>query len=69
MPRLVIDREKCLNSGQCAYLQPELFETDDEGAPVILISTPEGALMSKAEDAISMCPGQAISFFTRPPGD
>ena len=62
MPRLVIDRQKCLNSGQCAYLQPELFETDEEGAPVILIESPDGALVAKAQDAISMCPGQAISF-------
>ena len=62
MPRLVIDHEKCLNSGQCAYLQPELFEIDEEGAPIILVDAPDAALMAKAEEAITMCPGQAISL-------
>jgi ferredoxin len=62
MPRLVIDQEKCLNSGQCAYLQPELFEIDEEGAPVILVDAPDGALIAQAQEAVTMCPGQAISL-------
>ena len=62
VPRLVIDHEKCLNSGQCAYMQPELFKTDDDGAPVILVESADGEMRAKAEDAIAMCPGQAISF-------
>ena len=62
MPRLVVDQEKCLNSGQCAYLQPELFKLDDDGYPVVIIESPEGELRVKAEDAITMCPGQAISL-------
>lgn len=63
MPRIVIDQEKCLHSGQCAYLQPELFEIDDEGAPVILNDSPDTeALIAKARDAIDMCPAQAISL-------
>lgn len=62
MPRLVIDHEKCLNSGQCAYLQPELFEIDEAGSPLIRVESVAGELMAKAEDAIAMCPGQAISF-------
>lgn len=62
MPRLVIDHDKCLNSGQCAYLQPELFEIDDDGRPCIRVAAPEGDLIAKAQDAIAMCPGQAISF-------
>ena len=63
MPRIVIDLEKCLNSGQCAYLQPEIFELDDDGAPVVLIESPEDeALLAKARDAITMCPSQAISL-------
>lgn len=60
MPKLVIDQEKCLNSGQCAYLHPELFELDDECAPQVLNPTPSGELIAKASDAIEMCPSQAI---------
>ena len=62
MPTLTIDREKCLNSGQCAYLQPELFQLDDCGEPQVLIERPTGALIAKANDAIEMCPSQAISL-------
>jgi ferredoxin len=62
MPRIVIDQQKCVNSGQCAYLQPELFATDDEGTPSVRVESPQGQLIAKAEDAIAMCPGQAISF-------
>ena len=62
MPKLIIDPEKCLNSGQCAYLQPELFEMDDDGAPVVLNKHPDGDLIAKANDAIEMCPSQAISL-------
>ncbi len=63
MPRLVIDHDKCLNSGQCAYLQPELFEIKEDGAPTVLVEAPDDeALIAKAQDAITMCPGQAISL-------
>jgi len=60
--KLSIDREKCLNSGQCAYLQPELFQLDDRGEPQVLDEQPSGDLIAKANDAIEMCPSQAISF-------
>ena len=62
MPKLMIDQEKCVNSGQCAYMQPELFELDADGAPHVLHSTPTGDLIAKANDAIQMCPAQAISM-------
>ena len=58
----MIDRERCLNSGQCAYLQPELFELDDGGEPQVLNEQPSGDLIVKANDAIEMCPSQAISM-------
>ncbi len=62
MTKLVIDPDKCLSSGQCAYLQPELFELDDDGSPSVLHDQPAGELIAKANDAIEMCPGQAISL-------
>lgn len=62
MAKLTIDYDKCLSSGQCAYLQPELFDLNDDGAPRVLIEQPEGELIAKARDAIQMCPAQAISL-------
>ncbi len=62
MAKLVIDLHKCLNSGQCAYLQPELFALNDDGEPRVVDSAPTGDLIAKANDAITMCPAQAISL-------
>jgi len=62
MTKLTIDEEKCLNSGQCAYLQPKLFELDDDGTPTITNTAPTGDLIAQAREAIEMCPSQAISL-------
>jgi len=61
--RIEINMETCLNSGQCAYMQPELFEVDDDGVPTVLVS---GALtpdqLAAAEDAVDVCPSQSITL-------
>jgi ferredoxin len=61
--RIEINMETCLNSGQCAYMQPELFEVDDAGVPTVLVSgelTPEQ--QAAAEDAADVCPSQSITL-------
>ena len=60
--RIVIDAAACLNSGQCAYLQPEVFGLDDSGAPVILVDRPEHNQIAAVQEAIEMCPSQSISL-------
>ena len=63
MPKLTIDMDKCLSSGQCAYLQPDLFDVNEEGIPTVLIDAiDDEALTEKAREAIEMCPSQAISL-------
>ena len=60
--RIEINVETCLNSGQCAYLHPDLFEVDDDGVPTILVA---GELYeeqrAKAEAAADACPSQSIA--------
>ena len=61
--RIEINMETCLNSGQCAYMQPELFEVDDDGVPTVLVSgelTPEQ--LEAANDAVDVCPSQSITL-------
>ena len=61
--RIQIDMETCLNSGQCAYMHPELFEVDDDGVPTILVSgelTPDQ--IEQATDAADVCPSQSITL-------
>jgi ferredoxin len=60
--KLVIDRRMCLKSGQCTYLQPEVFGRDSEDWPVVKVEHPTGDEVAAANDAIEMCPAQAISL-------
>lgn len=62
MKKLVINRRACLKSGQCSYLQPELFARDAENWPVVTVERPDGEQIDRANDAIEMCPAQAISL-------
>ncbi len=62
MQKLVIERRLCLKSGQCSYLQPGVFQRDEENWPVVAVEYPEGAQIELANDAIEMCPAQAISL-------
>jgi ferredoxin len=60
--RLKIDHKLCLKSGQCAYMQPEIFKMNEDGSPVALVTEPTGAQIEQAQDAVTMCPSQAISL-------
>jgi ferredoxin len=60
--RIVVDRKSCLRSGQCTYLHPELFREDADGYPEVIIAEFEDEpTKDAAEDAVEMCPAQAIS--------
>lgn len=68
MRKLVIERRLCLKSGQCSYLQPDVFERDEENWPVVTVERPEGKQIELANDAIEMCPAQAISLIDEDEG-
>lgn len=61
--RIQINMDTCLNSGQCAYMHPELFEVDDDGVPTILVSGElTGEQVAQAQDAAEVCPSQSITL-------
>ena len=60
--QLTINHDRCLKSGQCAYMQPDLFKLDDGGSPMVLVASPAGPQIEMAQDAVDMCPAQAISL-------
>ena len=60
--RIMIDHSLCLKSGQCFYMQPEVFGSDDDDGPLILVERPAGEQIAKARDAVAMCPSQAIQL-------
>ena len=61
--RIVYDRDKCQGHGRCYALSPELFESDDEGYSVLLVTgeVPE-AQHDAARLAADNCPEFAISI-------
>ncbi len=62
--RLVIDAEKCILAGECIYNHPEYFGWDDDDTAIAVLKpeivTDDDAV--HAEQAISLCPGGAISI-------
>lgn len=61
--KLRVDRGKCYKSGECYYNHPDLLAMDDDGFPKVLanvIATDRQKL--EAEQAIEVCPAQAISL-------
>jgi ferredoxin len=59
--RVVIDHQKCRRTGQCSYLHPTLFATDEVGAPVVRVERPGEELRPAAEEAAECCPSGAIT--------
>jgi ferredoxin len=62
MSRIEVDRERCVGSGTCEALAPDVFEVDDEGVLVVHRSEPAGDELSDVEDAVQACPTRALSL-------
>jgi len=61
--KLFVDYKKCLKAGECYYNHPTLFEFTDKGLPKVLVEEIDSdELRQEAEEAIEVCPGQAISL-------
>ena len=60
--RIVLDSEKCQGHGRCYALAPDLFDADDEGYAILLVS---GQLaddqVAGAQLAADNCPEYAIT--------
>ena len=61
--RVVTDTARCVGSGQCVLTQPAVFDqSEDDGTVVVLIEHVEGELLKSVEEAVDMCPSQALSL-------
>lgn len=59
--RVVVDRDECMEHGQCVIAAPEIFSFDKSGA-LVYVESPDAALRGVAEDAVDGCPMQAITI-------
>ena len=61
--KLVIDEDRCEGHGKCVKAAPELFSfPEDSDYGVVLVDEVPEELKAKAEQAIRLCPRQAISW-------
>ncbi len=57
---VVVDRDACMGSGNCAFWAPGVFDLDDEGVAVVC-GDPAGR-EERSGAAIINCPTKAISI-------
>ncbi len=57
-----VDYDKCVSSGSCTQLAPEVFEIRDDGYLYVLQEEPPAELHDKVREAEELCPTGAISL-------
>ena len=62
MSRIEVDRERCVGSGACEALAPDVFEVDDDGVLVVHRSEPAYDELGDVRDAVQACPTRALSL-------
>ncbi|WP_163506817.1 ferredoxin [Fodinicola acaciae] len=61
--KIVVDRDKCIGSGQCVMTDPAVFDQDeDDGLVILLQPEPPADHQAAARDAAMICPSQAITI-------
>ena len=58
-PRIEIDRETCIGSGNCGFWAPSTFDLDDEGVAIVI--DPAGDDPDRIAKAAEGCPTRAIT--------
>ncbi|MEU0280575.1 ferredoxin [Streptomyces sp. NPDC088147] len=59
--KVEVDAPKCVASGQCVLLAPEVFDQrDEDGVVVLLDETPGEALHDMVRESAMVCPAAAI---------
>jgi ferredoxin len=56
-----VDMELCQSHGECAFVAPEVFELGDDDV-LRWDENPDESLRAKCEEAVAVCPVQAISI-------
>lgn len=62
MSRVVVDRDRCVGSGTCEALAPDVFEVGDDGALVVLRPEPGEEQLPDVRDAVQACPTRALAL-------
>jgi len=57
---LLVDRGKCMGSGNCSFHAPHTFDLDDQMKVVVM--DPDGDSADAVANAVEGCPTKAISI-------
>jgi ferredoxin len=57
-----VDMKKCICSGMCTTIAPDVFRLDDDGKLVVLRRNLAGDEIGAVRDAVACCPVEAISL-------
>ena len=60
--RVEVDYDKCKSNALCMGAAPEVFEVRDDNFLYVLQDEPDESLRDKVEEAVRVCPTQAISL-------
>ncbi|TFV63688.1 ferredoxin [Geodermatophilus sp. DF01-2] len=60
--RVEVDRERCVGSGTCELLAPDVFEVGDDGVVRVLGTQPGPADEDAVRDAVAQCPTGALGL-------
>ncbi|WP_030748542.1 ferredoxin [Streptomyces sp. NRRL S-31] len=58
--RVTTEPDRCVGSGQCAMLSPEVFDQDDDGLVTVVREEPAEGLRAQVLQAADLCPSRAI---------
>jgi ferredoxin len=60
--RIVVDHNQCESNALCVGAAPEVFELDADDRLRLLVERPSPELRTRVEDAVRLCPKQALSI-------
>ena len=60
--KIVVDYDLCEANAVCMDVCPECFRVEEDDTLTVLMENPPESLRSKMEEAVRLCPRQAISL-------
>lgn len=60
--KIVVDRDLCESNGLCVDACPAVFRLDEDDRLVILVDAPAETLRIEVQQAVRVCPRQALSI-------
>lgn len=60
--KIAVDFDRCQSNALCMSAAPDVFEVRDDGYLYVLIEEPGEELRARVEEAVRLCPTQAITL-------